>query len=85
MPRSKLLFAQWRQDDARPVDQLMPRLPAKAVARTSAPLTPGLLRRLADTHYLDVYEDDFQWRGDLWKQVHDDEDAFWHGEIIKLP
>ncbi len=28
---------------------------------------------------------DFQWRGDLWKKVHEDEDAFWRGEIIKLP
>ena len=49
------------------------------------PLTPALLRRLADAHYLNVYEDDFQWRGDLWKKVHEDEDAFWRGEIIKLP
>ena len=48
-------------------------------------MTPALLRRLADAHYLNVYEDDFQWRGDLWKKVHEDEDAFWRGEIIKLP
>ena len=50
-----------------------------------APLTPALLRRLADAHYLNVYENDFQWRGDLWKKVHEDEKAFWSGEIIKLP
>ena len=37
-----------------------------------------------DAHYLNVYEDDFQWRGDLWKKVHEDEDAFWRGETIKL-
>ena len=49
------------------------------------PLTPALLRRLADAHYLNVYEDDFQWRGALWKKVHEDEEAFWRGEIIKLP
>ena len=46
---------------------------------------PALMRRLADAHYLDVYEDDFQWRGDLWKTVHADENAFWRGEIINLP
>ena len=58
--------------------------PAKG-APNFVPLTPALLRRLADAHYLNVYEDDFQWRGDLWKKVHEDEDAFWRGEIIKLP
>ena len=36
-----------------------------------APLTPALLRCLADSHYLNFYEDDFQWRGDLWKKVHE--------------
>ena len=54
-------------------------------ASNFVPLTPALLRRLADAHYLNVYEADFQWRGDLWKKVHEDEDAFWHGKIIKLP
>ena len=49
------------------------------------PLTPALLRRLADAHYLNVYENDFQWRGGLWKKVHEDEEAFWRGEIVKLP
>ena len=49
------------------------------------PLTPALLRRLGDAQYLSVYADDFQWRGDLWKKVHENEEAFWRGEIIKLP
>ena len=44
-----------------------------------------MLRRLADAHYLNVHKNDFQWRGDLWKMVHEDEKAFWRGEIIKLP
>jgi hypothetical protein len=28
---------------------------------------------------------DFQWRGDLWRKVQEDEDAFWRGEIIEHP
>ena len=78
------LFAQWRQDDAQPVGSVQSQSPA-ASAPNFVPLTPALLRRLADAHYLNVYEDDFQWRGDLWKKVHEDEDAFWRGQIIKLP
>ena len=58
---------------------------AEAAACASTPLTPGLLRRLADTHYLDVYEEDFRWRGDLWKKVHEAEEAFWRGDVIRLP
>ena len=80
----ELLFEQWRREKSAsaswPTDAPYP---APKVA--FAPLTPALLRRLADAHYLNVYEDDFQWRGDLWKKVHEDEDAFWRGEIIKLP
>ena len=79
------LFAQWRQDDAQPVGSVQSQLPFKGAATNFVPLTPALLRRLADAHYLNVYEDDFQWRGDLWKKVHEDENAFWRGEIIKLP
>ncbi len=78
------LFAQWRQDDAQPIGTGPAQLPAKT-APNFVPLTPALLRRLADAHYLNVYEADFQWRGDLWKKVHEDEDAFWDGKIIKLP
>ena len=78
------LFAQWRQDDAQPVGPIRSQLPVDG-APNFVPLTPALLRRLADAHYLNVYEDDFQWRGDLWKKVHEDEEAFWRGEIIKLP
>ena len=80
-------FGQWRQDDSQPVGPVQSQLPVKG-APNYAPLTPALLRRLADAHYLTyltVYEGDFQWGGDLWKKVHDDEDAFWRGEIIKLP
>ena len=79
----ELLFAQWRKDEKSAKAYASP--PAEAVARASLPLTPGLLRRLADTHYLDVYEEDFRWRGDLWNQVHDAEEAFWRGDIIRLP
>jgi hypothetical protein len=79
-----LLFEQWRREESAsansPTDAPYP-APKVAVA----PLTPALLRRLADAHYLNVYEDDLQWRGDLWKKVHEDENAFWRGEIIKLP
>ena len=78
------LFAQWRQDDSQPVGAAQPQSLVKSVPNY-APLTQALLRRIADAHYLNTYEDDFQWRGDLWKKVHEDEDAFWRGDIIKLP
>ena len=68
------LFGQWRLDDTQPVGSNC-QLPAKG-ASNFVPLTAALLRRLADAHYLNVYEDDFQWRGDLWKKVHEDEEAF---------
>ncbi len=32
-----------------------------------------------------TYENDFAWRGDLWRTTREDEDAFWRGEIIKHP
>ena len=72
------------QDNTQPVGSVHCQLPAVG-ASNFVPLTPALLRRLADAHYLNVYEDDFQWRGDLWKKVHEDEDSFWRGEILKLP
>lgn len=61
------MFARWRQDDAEPIgsSQSHPPLNPNVVS-----LTPALLRRLADAHYLNVYEDDFLWRGDLWEKVH---------------
>ena len=78
------LLAEWRQDDSLPLGAGQPQSPVKSVPNY-APLTPALLRRLADAHYLNVYENDFQWRGDLWKKVHEGEDAFWCGDIVKLP
>lgn len=44
-----------------------------------------LLRRLADAHYLNIYETDFKWRGDFWRKALEDEEAFWKGQIIKQP
>lgn len=78
------LFGEWRQDDSQPVGPVGSDRPLK-VDPHFVPLTPALLRRLSDSHYLDVYEDDFQWRGDLWQKVHEGEEAFWRGEIIRLP
>ena len=79
----ELLFAQWRKAES-PRGTCNSLLPL-ATAIEAAPLTPGLLRRLADAHYLAAYDQDFLWRGDLWKKVHDDEEAFWRGDIIRLP
>lgn len=79
------LFAQWRKEECQPVAGRASTKAASDAAPTTFPLTPALLRRLADAHYLNVYEEDFQWRGDLWKKVHEDEEAFWRGEIVKLP
>src|SRR5262245_33014081 len=82
----ELLFARWRQEDMQLVapktevasSQPVPEFPV-------LPLTPALLRRLTDAHYLQVYEGDFHWRGSLWKKVNQDEQAFWRGEIIPHP
>ena len=62
------LLAEWRQGDSQPVAAGQPQSPVKGVSNYT-PLTPALLRQLSDAHYLNVYEDDFQWRGDLWKAV----------------
>jgi hypothetical protein len=79
------LFAQWRKEESRPVAGQASTKAASGALPTTLPMTPALLRRLADAHYLNVYDNDFHWRGDLWKKVHEDENAFWRGEIIKLP
>jgi integrase len=82
------LFARWRQDDDEPICSSPHHSRTEAPpegARTSVPLTPSLLRRLADAHYLSIYELDFAWRGHLWDQVHEDEDAFWRGEVVEFP
>lgn len=76
------LFVQWRQDDAEPLGLLRSQSPTKP-APDFVPLTPARLRRLADAHYLNVYENDFLWRGDLYKQaVVDRMEA--HRAIIKV-
>ncbi len=82
----ELLFDQWRKEDDAPRHSPGTSTPTPGAAVLPiAPLTPGLLRRLADAHYLSTYETDFQWRGGLWRKVHEDEAAFWRGEIIKHP
>lgn len=57
----ELLFAQWRKDGEG--SGASSSRPAEAVETTAPPLTPGLLRRLADAHYLDVYDHDFRKAG----------------------
>ena len=78
------LFAQWRKEESQPGAGRASPKSASEAPPTTLPLTPALLRRLAEAHYLNVYEIDFQWRGGLWKKVHEDEDAFWRGDIVKL-
>src|SRR5436190_20988444 len=51
----ELLIATWRKEDGAST--------TSPDALPITPLTPALLRRLADAHYLSVYEIDFQWRG----------------------
>src|SRR3977135_1021944 len=54
------LFAQWRKEESQPVvGWASPKAPSEAPP-SALPLTPALLRRLADAHYLNVYENDFQ-------------------------
>lgn len=78
---TEALFESWRREDTsqppsssdgRPISQC-------------APLSASLLRRLTDEYYLTVYDRDFAWRGDLWKQVRHNEEAFWQGDIIRHP
>ncbi len=49
----EVLFAQWRKDDSEPVGSVQSQLPVKD-ASNFVPLTPALLRRFADAHYLNV-------------------------------
>lgn len=74
------LIASWRAEDDAPRGSI-----ESASGGPTVPLTPALLRRVADAHYLNVYDNDFEWRGNLWKKAHQDEEAFWRGEIIEHP
>lgn len=78
---TEALFEVWKSGQ----EELIPTKRAAAASVGSVPLTSSLLRRLSDDHYLAVYDDDFTWRGKLWKQVCKDEDAFWREEIIRHP
>lgn len=79
----ELLLEQWRREDNQPI--VTTEIAPSASDLPATPLTPALLRRLADSHYLTTYETDFTWRSDLWRRTREDEDAFWRGDIIKHP
>jgi hypothetical protein len=79
----ELLFDQWRREDNQPIaradtESAKPSAPNPTVA----PLTPALLRKIADSHYLAIYENDFDWRSELWRRTRDNEEAFWSGDVI---
>jgi len=79
------LIATWREESGRSSGAKHRACATRTEPLQTVPLTPALLRRLSDAHYLNVYDSDFQWRGDLWRKVHEDEKAFWRGEIIEHP
>ncbi|MBS0250470.1 MAG: site-specific integrase, partial [Proteobacteria bacterium] len=82
----ELLFEEWRTADNRLVTK--PDFDKSAPSASdlpATPLTPALLRRMADDHYLNIYENDFAWRGGLWLKASAEEEAFWRGDIIKHP
>jgi integrase len=82
----ELLFNQWRREDGPPHLPPNTSLPSNHASSPGVtPLTPSLLRRLADTHYLNTFDADFQWRGTLWRKVLEDEVAFWNWNIIEHP
>ncbi len=82
----ELLLEQWRKEDHRSTTSSGKPVAAPSASELPiAPLTPALLRRLADIHYQDVFEADFKWRGELWTAVEDDEEAFWRGDIVEHP
>jgi hypothetical protein len=78
------LFEQWRRADQRPEEML--KLPDPQSDKSYVtPLTPALIRRLTDEHYVQIFENDFEWRGKLWRSAKQDEDAFWQGALVQLP
>lgn len=79
----ELKLEQWRQEDNRPIAAT--EIAPSASDLPATPLTPALLRSLAGDHYLNIYENDFAWRGSLWLKASAEEDAFWRGDIIKHP
>ncbi len=61
-------------DDLRPTVLLFHELVAAGVPQTNVAanvtaLTAALVKRLADAHYLNVYDSDFAWRGELWRRA----------------
>lgn len=84
--QTELRFDQWRREDNQPVASAgTESVKPSATGPSTAPLTPALLRKMADRHYLNVYENDFNWRSDLWRKTRDNEEAFWSGDLIKHP
>ncbi|WP_291159067.1 site-specific integrase [Hyphomicrobium sp.] len=81
----ELRFDQWRREDNLPIAPAGTPTDPSASNPTAAPLTPALLRKIADSHYLSIYENDFDWRSDLWRRTRDNEEAFWSGDLIKHP
>ena len=82
----ELLFDQWRREDNRPIARADTESAEPSASNpTVAPLTPALLRKVADSHYLKIYENDFNWRSDLWRRTRDNEEAFWAGDVIRHP
>ena len=79
----ELKLEQWRQEDNRPIAAT--EIAPSASDLPATPLTPALLRSLSGDHYLNIYENDFAWRGGLWLKASAEEDAFWRGDIIKHP
>ncbi|MGE5267152.1 MAG: DUF6538 domain-containing protein, partial [Deltaproteobacteria bacterium] len=82
---TELRFQAWEAEDGHGQAATPTRGPTDKISRTETNLTPAVLRRLADDHYLKVYQADFNWRGDLWQRVEVDEAAFWEGAIIEHP
>lgn len=83
---TELRFDQWRREDNQPVARAGAESAEPSASNpTDAPLTPALLRKMADRHYLNVYESDFNWRSDLWRNTRENEEAFWGGDLIKHP
>jgi len=82
----ELLFDQWRREDNQPIARADTESAEPSASNPAvAPLTPALLRKIADSHYLAIYQNDFDWRSDLWRRARDNEEAFWAGDVIRHP
>lgn len=80
------LFEEWRRlDQTSPAARTAEEGCTAVTSSALVDLSPALMKRLSDAHRKRVLDEDFSWRGELWRRVEQDEASFWRGEVIRLP